>query len=128
MSVGSRPRRSPSNSLQALGDTQRLAAGGPRVGPDEFAAELEREERVAPGRFLYTDELRAGELEAEPLLEERVDGADAERAERDLLDPRGREGAVELDGTRQVRTQPDRCEQPDLLVPETAKCDLDDAR
>ena len=76
---------------------------GPRAGADELPAELEREERIAPGRFPDTDELRAGELEAEPLLEERVDGADAERAERDLLEPRGREGAVELDGTRQVR-------------------------
>ena len=55
---------------QALGNAQRLARRGPRARADELAAELEREERVAGRRLLHAGELRARQLEPEPLLEQ----------------------------------------------------------
>ena len=77
VSPGSRARRPPSSSRRLSGTGSAWPGVGPRVRADELAAELECEERVAGGRFLHSGELRPGQLEPEPLLEQAV-----KRAER----------------------------------------------
>ena len=81
-----------------------MRSAWPRVGrvfgTDEFAAELEREERVAAGRLLNTDELGPGQLEAEPLLEQRVDGAELSGPSEICSSRAAGKVRVELDRTR----------------------------
>ena len=72
---------------EAVRDRQRLAGLELRAAADELAAELEREERVAAARLPDPSELGPGELEAKPGLEQPVQRADAERAERQPRQP-----------------------------------------
>ena len=72
---------------QAVRHVERLARRGPRARSDEFATEFQCEEGVAGRRFLYPCQFGSGELEPEPLLEEPVNAAEAERADRELLEP-----------------------------------------
>ena len=116
VSVGSRARRPPSSSLQALGHAARLGpAVGLRVRADELAPELEREERVARRRLLDAGELRPGQIETEPLLEQVVERRQAERAEREPREPirpgtrdRARTGRPSSGAVRTVASRPTR--------------------
>ena len=45
-------------------------ADRPRVRTDQLAAELEGEEGIARRRLLHSSELRAGQVEPQPLLEQ----------------------------------------------------------
>ena len=88
---------------QALGDAQRPARSWSCTRSDELPAELEREEGVASRCLLHADELRSGQLEPELLLEQTMQRAERERAEREPLQPSFREEAVELEGHSRPR-------------------------
>ena len=102
-----RVRRQPGEAaaeqlLQALGHRQGTARRRPRVRAHELASELEREERIARRRLLHAGELGPRQLQPESLLEQAMDGCQAERAEGEPLEPRLREGALELEGLSSV--------------------------
>ncbi len=86
--------------VQGLGHRQGATGREPRVRTDELTAQLEREERVPRGRIGETDELRPSQLETESLLEHVVKRGQAERADRQQLEPLFPEGALELDAER----------------------------
>ena len=84
---------------EAVRDRQRLAGLELRAAADELVAELEREERVAAARLPDPGELEPGELEAKPGLEQPVQRADAERAERQPCQPAFRNARSSSSGT-----------------------------
>ena len=110
---------------QAVRDAERLARRRARVRSDQFPAKLQCEERVAGGRFLYTCQFGPVQLEPEPLLEETVKGTNAERAECQSLESLAGEGALELERTAELRSQPEGREEPERLLSQAAQRDLD---
>ena len=95
--AGSRARRPPSSSLQAVGHPQRPAGLRPRARADELTTQLEREERISCRGLLHADELRPRQLEAESLLQQAVKRGQADRPERDTLDALLRKRSLELE-------------------------------
>ena len=102
---------------KAVRHMQRLARRGPRARADELAPEFEREEGVAGRRLLHPGQLGSRELEPEALLEEPVNAAEAERADRELVEPLLGERALELEGHCRLRPRPVRGQQADPLLP-----------
>ena len=113
--------------VQALRHSQRPAGRRSRVRPDELAAELEREERVARRCLLDAGELRPRQLEPEPLLEQMVERAQAERAEREPLSRSSGKARSSSNGAATLRRLPQRRQQTDALVAQTAESDLEHA-
>ncbi len=114
--------------LQAFGHRQGAAGRRPRVRADELPAELQREERIAARCIAYLGQLAAGQLEPDALLEQLVQGSEAQRVEGELGEPVGREGASQLERGGRVRRQPQGRQQTDLLLPESMHGDVDDRR
>ena len=109
---------------KAVRDRQRLAGLELRAATDELAAELEREERVAAARLPDPSELGSGELEAKPGLEQPVQRADAERAERQPRQPAFRERELELERHLDALRLAHRREHADPLAPQAPQRDL----
>ena len=80
------------------------------------APELQREERVPARELVDLEEHRAGRDPAEPALQDALDGADAERAEHEVVEAIARERAIEVErGGRRARG-PLRDQQGDRLI------------
>ena len=80
--------------VQALGHTQRAARRGSRVRPRELAAQLESEERIAGRRVLHPSELGPREVDPQPVAEQGMDSSEAQRADREPLEPLLQSGTV----------------------------------
>jgi hypothetical protein len=96
---------------------ERLARRGPLRRADELAPEFECEEEIAGRCLLHPGQLGSRELEPEALLEEPVNAAEAERADRELVESLLGERALELEGQCRLRPSPLRGQQPDPLLP-----------
>ena len=88
---------------QAVGNAQGLSRRRPRVRAHELAPQLERKERITGRRLLHAGELWSGQLEPEPLLEQTMQRAERERAEREPLQPLFREEAARARGHSRPR-------------------------
>src|SRR5262249_51701379 len=110
---------------EAFRYAQRLACRRARASANQLAADLESKERVPCSRLVDADKLGSGQLQVEPLLQQGVDSADGERADRQLFDPPLRERPTQLERNLQFRTRPKGREQSDALLAEPPQRDLD---
>ncbi len=123
-----KPGQTPAEQLvQALGDAQRLARRWPCIGALELATELERKERVTRRGLENAGELRPGQLEPEAIPEQMVERAETQWPDPEPLEPLVGEGALELEGSRDLGNLPQRRQQADALLAETSQRDLEHA-
>ena len=113
--------------VQALGHPERAAGLGSRARPDELAPELEREERIAGRRVLHPGELRTGQVEPSPFLQQVMKRTQAQRTEHETGQTVVREGGLELERRGDLRRSPDGGKKADGLVAQAPQGDLQHA-
>ena len=111
--------------MQALGDPQRRACGTARIRADKLTTEFEREERISRRALFDSRELGRRELEPKPLLEEPVQNADLEGAERDRCQPIGCKRVVELKRGRCLSSRAHGDQHADGLLAQPSEGDLE---
>jgi hypothetical protein len=101
----------PDEPAQGLRHRQRRTRSGVGTRIDESACELEREERIAAGGFVDLQQHRTAEGAGEPVLEEPLDRARAQRADPEPGDDLRSEDPLQLrrlDAVAQLASQQER--------------------
>ncbi len=106
---------------QVAGNGQRPAGGEPRACPGELPPHLEREERVTGRCVVKTDELRTHESKPEPLLQQLVERAAAERLQRQPFQHAFVQRVLEREREGRVWPHPRGREKADPLIAETSE-------
>ena len=101
--VGRRSRRPPSSSRRLSGTRKACPGVGLVFVRTSSRPSSSAKNGIARRRLLHAGELWSGQLEPEPLLEQTMQRAERERAEREPLQPLVREEAVELEAALRPR-------------------------
>ncbi len=108
--------------VERLGHRQQLPRLDDRLAAFQRAGDLEREERIAPGRLVDLRQERSRHGEVEVLADDRVQRPGVEGTDRDRMDPLRRQAASDLEqrqcfpATRDERARVRRA-RPEVVAP-----------